>query len=336
MLDNIRKRYFPKGIRRTADKLFSRVFRRTSGRKLVKAFGKLNIPNGAVICVHSMLSGFGYIPGGPQTIIRSIQKAVPECTIIMPSFPFSGTMVDYLNNNPPVFDVNSTPSKSGVLSEAFRLMPGTMRSYHPTHPCAALGPKAEELLKDTEWCPTPFGEESSYGRFCAATDAFLLLLHTNSSSIVHRIQESVKMPNLFLDKQRKVKGYNSSGKVQEYYIYVHRPKIPLYVAIDGKDSSSPRFVWMPDFSFLFPRYNRERILKNLEDDKGKFDLLERDIFFRSNRIYTSTTIYGSEILSVKVKEWMDHIQKSVLESIMSFEKHYNSQAEIEKGIANWH
>ena len=210
-----KQKTFPKGIRRKLANAGDRLFRRATERKLACAFSRLQIPPGAVICVHSMLSGLGYIVGGPETVIRAIQKAVPDCTILMPTFPFSGSMLDYIDSHPAPFDADTTPSRSGLLTETLRKMPGAKRSYHPTHSCAALGPRADELLDGSEWSLTPFGDNSAYGRFTLAKDAYLLLIHTNNTSIVHRIQELVDMPNLFLDGTRMVKGYGQGGELRE-------------------------------------------------------------------------------------------------------------------------
>ena len=213
MISNLKRQLFPKGIKRGLRNYQNRLINRTSEKKLVGTFSRLGFEKGAVICIHAMLSGLGYIEGGPQTIFRSLQKVVPDCTILMPTFPFDGSTQQYLANG-PIYDKNVTPSKSGLLSETLRLFPGAQRSFHPTHPCVAVGPRAGELIDGSEISKTPFGDDSSYGRYCLMDEAVQLLIHTNSSSIVHRVQEVVNIPNLFQDDLVVAKGIGPDGKNQ--------------------------------------------------------------------------------------------------------------------------
>ena len=316
-----KRKTFPKGIKRELNKTYDRIFRRVTERKLAKAIGQLNIPAGAVIGVHSMLSGLGYIVGGAQTVIKAIQRAVPGCTIFMPTFPFSGSMQDYLDSNPPVFDASTTPSRSGLLTETLRLMPGAQRSFHPTHSCAALGPKADELLTGSEWSYTPFGDQSAYGRFCSAKDAYLLLIHTNNASIVHRIQEMADMPNLFFDEEKSVYGFGHHGEVREYRVKVHQPKTPLFVAVNIDDSTKPEFMWFPDYALLFPSHNKNRII-NVVSEQAKVVLLNRYELFFEKKIYKNSKIHGAEIMSVEINGWMECIVKDVIEGIHKYNFDY--------------
>lgn len=204
-IKSFKSRFFPKGIRRTLRRHTSRILERTTSANLVHVLKELEMQRGSVICVHSMLSGLGYIVGGPETVIHALRRAVPNCTIMMPTFPFSGSVADYLKQQ-PVYDRDHSPSCSGLLTETLRQFPETLRSLHPTHPCSALGPWAEFLIDGSEKSETPFGDNSTYGRFSAMEEAVLLLIHTNNTSIVHRIQEMVDMPNLFLPELATAEG----------------------------------------------------------------------------------------------------------------------------------
>ena len=315
VLKKIKKKIFPRGIKKDLKNRYNRVFKRTTEKDLIKGFTNLEIPDNAIICIHCMLSGFGYITGGPETIIHALQKAVPNCTIFMPTFSYSGTMIDYARSTPPPFKVNRTPSKSGLLTETLRLMDGAKRSCHPTNSCVALGPKSEELILNAEFSQTPFGPDSSYGRFCNTKNAYLLLLHTNNASIVHCIQEMVDLPNLFYPELFVFKGFNSSNELVDYKVNVHIPKIPSSWILHENKNDSVEYIECVDYCLLFPRYNEIRILKQLNCDKYKKELVDRHNYFRSNGIYSHTTINDAEILSVNVEPWLKKICEDLGKSV---------------------
>lgn len=321
-LKNLKRSLFPKGIRRCLSRHTNRIFLRTTEPKLSECFRKLEILEGSVICIHSMLSGLGYIVGGPESLIRGVQSAVHEATIMMPTFPFDGSMDDYLSTI-PVYHKDKTPSRSGLLSEALRLMPGAKRSYHPTHPCAAIGPKAELLIEGSEKSETPFGDDSTYGRFSELDEAILLLVHTNNTSIVHRFQEIVQMPNLFRKEYSHVKGYDIDNRIAKYKVKVHIPQIPLYVIMPGDRKGDVNYIWFPDYALLFPNYNRKRILNKINGNVARDILIARHQYFIDRGIYRIAKMHEAEIMAVTVKPWLERICMDVRESLVAFSKDYS-------------
>ncbi len=75
----------------------------------------------------------------------------------------TGTAVEYVKKG-IVFDVKKTPSQMGFLTEIFRRSPGVIRSVHPTHPVAACGLLATEILREHSMAGTPCGRKTPYGR----------------------------------------------------------------------------------------------------------------------------------------------------------------------------
>ena len=49
-----------------------------------------------------------------------------------------------------LFDYARSPSRRGLISELFRRQPGVVRSVHPWYNMTALGPAADELMRDNE------------------------------------------------------------------------------------------------------------------------------------------------------------------------------------------
>ena len=123
----------------------------------------LGLQAGDTVLVHSSLSSLGYVEGGADTVIDALLAAIaPGGTLAMPTFA-GGRMLDYVQSG-VVFDVRTTPSHTGKITEVFRQREGVLRSLHPTHSVAALGPNAKRLTEGHERCPVALGPGSPFVR----------------------------------------------------------------------------------------------------------------------------------------------------------------------------
>lgn len=131
---------------------------------LVQIFKKIGLENGDRLFMHSSMSAFGHIEGGPQTVIKALEEVVDgDGLIVMPAFPLVGNAIDYIKRG-EVFDIKRTPSRMGAITEAFRKTPNVERSLHPTHSVCAKGRGANEFVNGHENCKTPFDLESPFGK----------------------------------------------------------------------------------------------------------------------------------------------------------------------------
>src|SRR6267154_2024459 len=114
------------------------------------------------VMIHSSLGQVGWTVGGPVTVIRALRDAIETTgTLVMPAespqvsdpstwnddrvkSEWYDTIREYL----PVFDSRTTPTTLGVMPEAFRTFPGTLRSNHPLVSVCANGPLAAQLTAD--------------------------------------------------------------------------------------------------------------------------------------------------------------------------------------------
>ncbi len=154
----------------------------------------LGVAPGDVILAHSSLSRFGRVEGGADAVIDALLEAVgPRGTLLVPTHTWSA-----VNAKEPVFDVRRTPSVVGRITEVFRRRPGALRSLHPTHSCAAIGPAQEEMLDGHETQVTPCGSRSPYQRLIerGGTIVFLgVTLQVNTT--FHALEEMACVPWLF-------------------------------------------------------------------------------------------------------------------------------------------
>lgn len=160
---------------------------------IINTLKKFGIQQGDTLMLHASLSKLGLVNGGAQSVISAILKAIgPQGNLAMPAFPASGFNFDYLSTN-PIFDVNNTVSKTGIISEVFRQMPGVRRSLHPTDSVCALGPQAGYLTQDHFNQLSPYNENSPFYRLCALNAKIIMLgVDLNSLTNLHTLEDAVQ------------------------------------------------------------------------------------------------------------------------------------------------
>ncbi len=137
----------------------------------------MGIKAGDHVMVHSSLSSIGHVEGGAATVVEAFLDVLgPTGTLMVPTFTHSGC--EY-------FDPLVTPSLNGAITEAARARLEAVRSFHPTHALTAIGPDADELLKDDL-------ERGALGRDCGLDRlikkggyVFLLGVDHKSNSSIH-------------------------------------------------------------------------------------------------------------------------------------------------------
>ena len=154
---------------------------------LVEGFKPLSIPEGATVLVHSSMKSFGYhIEGGAKTIIDAIWKVCGDKgNIVMPTLTFPS-----IDEERPYFDVKTTPSSSGAVTEVFRQLPETKRSVHVVSSAAAMGERAEYITEYHH--DTPCGPASPYQKVIEM-DGYVLFIGAKfgSNTLFHVAEEYV-------------------------------------------------------------------------------------------------------------------------------------------------
>ena len=163
-------------------------------RRITRDLRAAGVREGGVLLVHSSLSSMGSVPGGPETVILGLLRALgSEGTLLMPALSY-----ERVHAGQTTFDVLHTPSNVGAIPEYFRTRPGTMRSVHPTHSVSGVGPQAEALLSQHYLDRTPVGEHSPFRGLRDLCGQVLFLgcgLRPNTS--MHGVEEVAEAPYLF-------------------------------------------------------------------------------------------------------------------------------------------
>ena len=144
---------------------------------IVAGLREIGLQPGDLVQVHSSLSAFGYVEGGADAVADALIETLgPDGTLMVPTFNHGSV---------EIFDVATSPSSNGKITEVVRLRPEAHRSIHPTHPYAAIGPLAEWLTGEHLDIGT-FDWECPLGKLTQRDGLILLLgVGMNSNTIAH-------------------------------------------------------------------------------------------------------------------------------------------------------
>lgn len=141
---------------------------------LTRQLRALGIVAGDRLILHSAMSSLGWVCGGPQAVIEAFTQALgPSGALIMPTHAADWSEPGHweepavpdswwpiIRDQMPASDPQSTPTRGmGRIPEAFRGMPGVLRSSHPQVSFAARGPAAGAMTAQHDLADG-FGERS--------------------------------------------------------------------------------------------------------------------------------------------------------------------------------
>lgn len=160
--------------------------------QLVSEFRTLGVQSGDTLLVHSSYKSLGEVDGGPQTVVNALLATLgPEGTLIMPTFNF-----DFNKGQP--WDVRSTPSQMGVLTEIVRKDPRSKRVFHPIYSFAIIG-KHAEFLGGLRY-KSSYERDSVFGKLRDLDGKIMVigLSYTNSMTFFHHIEQMESVDYRFL------------------------------------------------------------------------------------------------------------------------------------------
>lgn len=131
------------------------------------------------VILHSSLRSLGAMRGGPDAVVDAFMEVIGGGgNLMVPTFTYC---IPAWKAEP--FDIRATRSRTGAITEAVRNHPMALRSFHPTHSVAVLGPEAEEIVRN-HMHATAIGLDSPFGRMHARRAKIVMLgtrQDTNSS-----------------------------------------------------------------------------------------------------------------------------------------------------------
>jgi aminoglycoside 3-N-acetyltransferase len=194
--------------------------------KLLEQLRGLGVAEGMDLLVHSSLRRIGPVEGKADGVIDALLEAIgPDGTLILPTHTWQ-----QISTGQPVFHVERTPSCVGALTEVFRQRPGAIRSLHPTHSVAAIGPRAAHYTEGQLDATTPCPADSAYGRICRTGRGHILLLGVTlmHNTTLHALEEEVGLPGLLYDRPRRLTVIDAEGNQHTMDVRDHRDDYRQY------------------------------------------------------------------------------------------------------------
>lgn len=164
--------------------------------KFIQDLRNLGIKEGDILHMHSSFSSLKKSLTETEVIDSLLEVLGEEGTLMLPSLSYS-----LVTAETPAFDVAKTGTCVGWLPEFFRTRyPGVIRSVHPTHSCAAIGKRAEELVGSHALDDSPVGPNSPLRKLCELGGKILFLgCGTEPNTSMHGVEELSAPPYLYGD-----------------------------------------------------------------------------------------------------------------------------------------
>lgn len=193
----------------------------TAFRDVLEA--RLDVGRGDIVFVHSSLDGLRLAFPWFRLMALLREAVGPQGTLVFPTYP-SGVACEFLRRG-EVFDVRSTRSFSGALSELARRDRGAVRSLHPTKSVCAIGPAAEALCAAHHQSPFPYDATSPYFRLAEMNGkAVGLGVSTARMSFVHAVDDYLKESfpvRVYLPGVFRATCVDASGRTSRVATYAH-------------------------------------------------------------------------------------------------------------------
>jgi aminoglycoside N3'-acetyltransferase len=151
---------------------------------MVAGLKSAGLAAGDLVIVHTSLSAFGKVQGGPDTLIDAILDVLaPAGTVIFPTF--AGVKLDHLELTP-----QQNPAYTGIVPVTASRRPGFVNSTHPFYACCGHGPLAQEICQFNDRRIFPSAKDKFIYRMGELGGKVLLLgvTHDNNSA-VHLVEE---------------------------------------------------------------------------------------------------------------------------------------------------
>lgn len=161
-----------------------------SSGDLVYDIAAAGFRRGDNLILHSSLKSVGRVEAGPRTVIDALLEVIgPAGNLLVPTFTYS---LPGWKSDP--FDINDSKARTGAIPEYVRLLPNSVRSFHPTHSVAVLGPDAPAITAN-HMDSTPLGIGSPFYRMLKR-DAKILMLGTcqDTNSSLHLCEVLADLP----------------------------------------------------------------------------------------------------------------------------------------------
>ena len=165
---------------------------------IVRALQSAGVRSGDVVMVHSSLFQLGR-PADltnrnavPDAFVQAFNQVLgPDGTLLVPTFTYSFCGAE-------TFNVQTSPTRMGVLAERVRQHADSIRSVQPLFSAAGFGARAREVIEDVG--KSSFGKDSVFDRLHRMGSGKYLVLGEDLwvLTAIHHIEQAFGVPYRYL------------------------------------------------------------------------------------------------------------------------------------------
>lgn len=202
-------------------------------RMLVDDWRHAGIGDGDVVLIHSSLKRTlrrflkQKLRVGPADIVESFRQAAgPDGTVLFPLFSW-----DFPKGIP--FDVRTSPSQMGSLTEAARLHPDAVRTGHPIYSFAVIGAQSASFRGLMNF--SGYGADSCFAKLreMGGKIAVLDLPDQNSMTFYHHVEEMYDAPYRYHKTFRGLyTDWSGNTEEREYGLFVRNIEQGVQTHVD--------------------------------------------------------------------------------------------------------
>ncbi len=206
---------------------------------------KLDVDPRRPLFVHSSMKALGPVAGGVDAVLDAFIGYMTDALLIFPTHTWRRIPAETT-----VFDPATEPSCVGILSETFRHRDLVVRSHHPTHSVAALGPGAKAYVADDDFAATPCPRDGTMGKLIDMKGQILFVgCPLTKNTFIHGVEEwagvtprvapidgplEVRLPDGGRSYRSMCRHYHPVGDISERYGKLEAPLRRLGVAVTGR------------------------------------------------------------------------------------------------------
>lgn len=182
--------------------------------ELSATLARMGLKAGDSVIVHTSFRSLRPYVTHPNEVIEAILSCIgSRGDLMLPTFNYSRPLPD------PYYDPQVTPCRTGAVPECGRRRGDAVRSLHPTHSVAVIGPDSKALTCDHLSCRA-FGIGSPIDLLAQRGGKVLLLeVPQSTNSTIHIGEEHAYMPKRGLyDPMPTVRVRRPDGSMTEYQL----------------------------------------------------------------------------------------------------------------------
>ncbi len=204
---------------------------RVTEQDVCEGFRRAGAVSGDLLLYHGSMRSMGHLVDGTATFIAGALAAVgPTGTVAAPTLWYHDATPPL---NPKDFNLATSPSYVGSLTEALRTDPRSIRSNQFSHSVSAIGPRAAELTADhgaygrrhSPWSDRAFADASPWVRlyawnalycFVGVTMRVCTLKHYIEACIVEEALRPVPAPKQ-AELRHRLRAIDGMGTIWPFY-----------------------------------------------------------------------------------------------------------------------